>query len=272
MTAIDLRRLFRKLAGRFQRSEEGIAAVEGALLLPVAIAVMGLVVYGGEGLAIQRKVTLASRTLADLVGQATVSTTANAAGQAAINQTTVDYYLSMAALIVYPYDASAIKAEVSEVKVTSGGAGTAVVVWSEGYNGGQARSVGQIIDIDPSIATSGNGYLILGEVQYAYTPIGLHAAMAPVSISDSLFMSPRTASNITMVAVQKAYQLRTPREARAHHLPSSALPPSAKPSGRPATPRIEVHAELGRLFGTAQPRGIGDPLVGRVIERHDVEA
>jgi len=90
MTAIDLRRLFRKLTGRFQRSEEGIAAVEGALLLPVAIAVMGLVVYGGEGLAIQRKVTLASRTLADLVGQATVSTTANAAGQAAINQTTVD--------------------------------------------------------------------------------------------------------------------------------------------------------------------------------------
>jgi len=188
---------------KFVRDANGVAVVEAAFLIPVALAVMGIVLYGGEGLSIQRKVTLASRTVADLVGQATVSTTANASGQASINQSTVDYYLSMSALILYPYDPGPIQAEVSEVQISTGGAAnTAKVIWSEGYYGGVARPVGQIINIDPSIFSSGQGYLILGEVQYAYAPLSLNAAMTSLTISDSLFMSPRSASNIAMVAGQ----------------------------------------------------------------------
>jgi Flp pilus assembly pilin Flp len=183
---------------RFSRNVEGLAAVEAALLAPVALGMLGLVVFGGEGLSIQRKVTLASRTVADLVGQATVTTTGNDTGTATLNQSVLDYYLSLSTLILYPYDASGIQAELSEVQIATGGGATATVIWSEGYNGGVARPVGQVIAIDPSIVSAGAGYLLLGEVQYAYQPLNIWQSVGPFTISDSIFMAPRSASNISI--------------------------------------------------------------------------
>ena len=126
---------WRARLGRFRRDASGLAAVEAALLSPVVLGLLGLVVFGGEGLSIQRKVTLASRTVADLVGQAPVSAAGNGTGTATLNQSDLDYYLSLSALILYPYAASGAQAELSEVQVASGGGATATVIWSEGYNG-----------------------------------------------------------------------------------------------------------------------------------------
>jgi Flp pilus assembly pilin Flp len=182
---------------RFSRDIEGLAAVEAGLLAPVALGLLGLVVFGGEGLSIQRKVTLASRTVADLVGQATVTTTSTA-GTATLKQSDLDYFLSLSTLILYPYDASGVQAELSEVQVASGGGATATVIWSEGYNGGVARPVGQIIPIDPSIVSAGAGYLLLGEVQYAYQPLVIWQSAGAFTISDSIFMAPRSASQISI--------------------------------------------------------------------------
>ena len=184
--------------GRFCGDVEGLAAVEAAFLAPVVLGFLGLAVFGGEGLSIQRKVTLASRTVADLVGQATVTTTRSGAGAATLKQSDLDYYLSLSTLILFPYDASGVQAELSEVQVASGGGATATVIWSEGYNGGVARPVGQIISIDPSIVSAGAGYLLLGEAQYAYQPLNIWQSVGPFTISDSIFMAPRSASQISI--------------------------------------------------------------------------
>ena len=189
---------WRARLGRFRRDASGLAAIEAALLSPVVLGLLGLVVFGGEGLSIQRKVTLASRTVADLVGQAPVSSAGNGAGTATLNQSDLDYYLSLSALILYPYAASGAQAEISEVQIASGGGSTATVIWSEGYNGGVARPVGQIIPIDPGIVSAGAGYLLLGEVQYAYQPLNIWQSVGPFTISDSIFMAPRSASQITI--------------------------------------------------------------------------
>jgi Flp pilus assembly pilin Flp len=183
---------------RFGRDVEGLAAVEAALLAPVALGLLGLVVFGGEGLSIQRKVTLVSRTVADLVGQAPVSTTGCGTGTATLKQSDIDYYLSLSTLILYPYAASGLQAELSEVQVASGGGATATVIWSEGYNGGVARPVGQVISIDPSIVSAGAGYLLLGEVQYAYQPLNIWQRVGAFAISDSIFMAPRSASQVSI--------------------------------------------------------------------------
>ena len=182
----------------FRRDASGLAAVEAALLSPVALGLLGLVVFGGEGLSIQRKVTLASRTVADLVGQAPVSSTGAGSGTALLNQTDLDYYLSLSTLILYPYAASGVQAELSEVQVAGGGGATATVIWSEGYNGGVARPVGQIISIDPAIVSAGAGYLLLGEVQYAYQPLNIWQSVGAFTISDSIFMAPRSAAQISI--------------------------------------------------------------------------
>ena len=72
---------------------EGVAAVETALIAPVAVALLGLVAIWGQAYAIQRKVTLAAHTITDLVTQqgtqATNSTTCtpgNQSTQASVNQ------------------------------------------------------------------------------------------------------------------------------------------------------------------------------------------
>jgi hypothetical protein len=164
-----------------------------------------LAVFGGEGLGIQRKTTLAARTITDLVAQ--VSNTSNSSGAtcstsssvAALNQSTLDYYLSLSSLVIYTYDSSNLQAEVSEVQVASAGATTASVVWSEAYNGGTARTVGASIPIAPTLATVSSTYpfyLLLGETQYAYTPVGIADVLGSMTISGSIFMIPRSVTSI----------------------------------------------------------------------------
>ncbi len=49
--------------------DRGVAAVEAALIAPVAVALLGLLAIWAQGIAIQRKVTLTARTITDLVSQ-----------------------------------------------------------------------------------------------------------------------------------------------------------------------------------------------------------
>jgi Flp pilus assembly protein TadG len=183
--------------GRFGANHAGVAAVETALLLPVAFLVLGIAVFGGEGLGIQRKTMLAARSVADLIGQTSTTGSVNSTSSASINQSTLDYYLSLASLIVYPYDASGLKAEASEIQITAG-ASTGTVVWSEGYNGGTPRTVGQVIPLSSSLVAAGETDLILAETQYAYNPIGIGEAIGPMTITGSIYMIPRSASSISV--------------------------------------------------------------------------
>jgi Flp pilus assembly protein TadG len=184
------------LARRFSADRSGIAAVETALLLPVAFLVLGLAVFGGEGLGIQRKTTLAARTVADLVGQTSTTGSVSTTSSATLNQSTLDYYLSLSALIVYPYDSSALQAEVSEILIT--GPSTGQVVWSEGYNGGVARTAGQTLTLSPDIVAAGETNLILAETQYNYSPVGIGEVIGPMTITGSIFMIPRSVSSISI--------------------------------------------------------------------------
>jgi Flp pilus assembly protein TadG len=43
---------------------EGLAAIEMALILPIAVMLMSLIVYGGQAYTVQRKVTLGATTVA----------------------------------------------------------------------------------------------------------------------------------------------------------------------------------------------------------------
>lgn len=183
-------------ARRFSADRGATAGVEMALLAPVAVAVLALVVYGGEGFSIQRKVTLATRTVADLIAQTPPSS--GSGGAATLAASTLNYDMSLAALIVYPYSASALTVEASEIEIT--GTTTGVVVWSQGYNGGVARTAGAVVTLSPTLTASGSTYLILSELQYQYQPVVLANVAAPLTISESIFMAPRAATQISINA------------------------------------------------------------------------
>ena len=206
-------RLFHRRARAFLADAKGLAAVEMALILPVALMLMSLVVYGGQAYGVQRRVTLAATTVANIFAQA------NNNNESTITAAELNQILAYPNLILYPYDASAVQVVVSQLLVTtSNGTATGTVCGSWANANGTARTAGTQLSIDPSVASafSGSGandnpacgsipantvptnYVVLGEVQYPFQPTGIWFSVGSMTLHDSIIMIPRVASPITV--------------------------------------------------------------------------
>jgi Flp pilus assembly protein TadG len=188
---------------------EGLAAIEMALILPFAVMLMSLVVYGGQLYTVQRKVTLGATTVANLLAQG------NNNGQATITAAELTQILEYPSLILYPYNGSTVAVDAAQLLVTvnANGTATGTVCGSWANANGTARPIGQQMSVDPSIASAFSGsstttcptssnttgnYVILGEVQYPFQPTGLYFAVSAITLSDSIMMIPRSAAMITV--------------------------------------------------------------------------
>jgi len=182
--------------GRALRDDaRATAAVEAALILPIALTTFALLIYGAEAFAIQRKVTLTTRTVTDLVTQA--EPTLMNAGASQVNHTAIDNDLCAASAVIAPYSAGQLTMVISEVLVNSDQA-TAVVKWSEPYNGATARPVGQVVTLPTGLGTGQSGvYLVLGEVGYNYTPLQFFTPASALNLHDAIFLTPRQSTSIT---------------------------------------------------------------------------
>jgi Flp pilus assembly protein TadG len=211
---IRIQHAFQGRARAFLADAKGLAAVELAMILPLACMLMSLVVYGGQAYWVQRKVTLAATTVANIFAQAN-NTNASIITVAELNQ-----ILAYPNLILYPYDGSTAAVEVSQLLVTvsSNGTATGTVCGSWANANGTARPTGQQLSVDPSIASafssSGSNnnpacgsipansvptnYVILGEVQYPFQPTGIYFSVSTMTLHDSIMMVPRVASPITV--------------------------------------------------------------------------
>ena len=191
----------------------GLAAVELALILPLALMLMSLVVFGGQAYSVQRRVTLAATTVANIFAQA------NNVNTSTITVAELNQILAYPNLILYPYDGSSAVVVVSQLLVTtSNGTVTGTVCGSWPNANGTARMVGSQLSIDPSIASafSGSGannnpacgsipantvptnYVVLGEVNYPFQPTGIWFSVGSFTLHDSIIMIPRVASPITV--------------------------------------------------------------------------
>lgn len=189
----------------------GLAAVELALILPIALMLMSLVVFGGQAYGVQRKVTLAATTVANIFAQAN-NTNASTITAAELNQ-----ILAYPNLILFPYDGSTAAVVVSQLLVTtSSGTVTGTVCGSWANGNGTPRTTGQQVSLDPSIASafSDSGannnpacasilpntvpthYVVLGEVTYPFQPTGIWFSVGTFNLHDSIIMIPRVASPI----------------------------------------------------------------------------
>ncbi len=189
-------RIVRSLVG----DKRAAALVEMALLLPVMLLVLALVIYGAEGFAIDRKVTLTARTVTNLITQATPTSVSNrssivSAGPAS-TPGTIDYYLQAASAVLAPYAAANLTMVVSQVVVNSNGT-TATVTWSEPYNGATARPANQVLTLPGTIGTGQAGnYFVFGEVYYKYTPLNFYQSLSPITLHGSIYLTPRQETSI----------------------------------------------------------------------------
>jgi Flp pilus assembly protein TadG len=187
-----------RLRGRLAtglRDERGIAAVEFAMLLPFMLTLYIGAVEVSQMIAADRKVTLASRTVADLAAQATT-----------INAADLGNILKAASAVMTPYPESKLKVVVSQVKIDADQKAT--IVWSKKYNTGGAapsnyHAVNSTVTV-PDALKIANTHLIWGEVDFDYSPL---VGGAPTDLfwkftgtkklTDKIYMRPRLSESVS---------------------------------------------------------------------------
>ena len=177
--------LFTRLSRRFvalRRDQRGVSAVEFAMLLPLMVTLYLGAVEVSQGVAINRKVTLTARTVADLASQAS-----------SLSVSDMTNLLNASSSVVTPYDASKLKVVVSQVKIDSNGAAT--IDWSATFQG-SARGKGSSVSV-PTALKVNDSYLIWGEVEYLYTPTIGYVVTGSLNLKDQIYMRPRLSDKVT---------------------------------------------------------------------------
>jgi Flp pilus assembly protein TadG len=175
--------LIQRLAS-FARDRRGISAVEFAMLLPLMVTMYLGVVEVSKGVAIDRKVTLTTRTMADLASRVT-----------SINNSDMTSLLNASAAVIAPYQSSPLKIVLSAVNVDANG--NATIAWSDTL-GGSKRSVGSAVTL-PAVLSVPNTQLIWSEVSYLYNPTFGYVLTGDLNLSDQIYMRPRLSESITRV-------------------------------------------------------------------------
>lgn len=168
-------------ARRFIGDTQGVSAVEFALLLPLMLTMY----LGGsevtQAIATSRKVTLVSRTIADLASQSSSITNAS-----------MDNILNASAAVISPYAASKLKVTVSEVKIDANG--DATIAWSDTL-GGTDHPDGEGVTL-PAALKVANTWLIWSEVEYDYVPTFGSGITGPLTLKDRMYMRPRLSNDV----------------------------------------------------------------------------
>jgi Flp pilus assembly protein TadG len=168
----------------FARDRRGISAVEFAMLLPLMVTMYLGVVEVSKGVAIDRKVTLTTRTMADLASRVT-----------SINNADMSSLLNASAAVIAPYQPAPLKIVLSAVTIDANS--VAKIAWSDTLNG-NARSVGSTVTL-PSVLVVPNTTLIWSEVSYLYNPTFGYVLTGNLNLSDQIYMRPRLSDTITRV-------------------------------------------------------------------------
>lgn len=170
---------------RFLTGEDGVAAVEFALLLPIML----LLYFGGveatQAVMVNRQVALTATTVTNIVSQYTT-----------ISQSTqMPDILNASVQVMAPNYSTNVHVVVSSISIDSHGQAT--VAWSQTLNG-TALTTGQIVTVPASLDIAGTT-LILGQVTYSYAPPYDFMHIGPFNLTSTVYMSPRDSTTINLV-------------------------------------------------------------------------
>jgi Flp pilus assembly protein TadG len=172
---------------RFGRDRRGVSAVEFAFIAPVMIGLYLGCAEISDGVAADRKVSLIAGALANLTASCS-SSNANAGSCAnnIISTTEMGNIFDASSAIIAPYSAGNLAMTVSCLSVDANKVAT--VRWSVTRNGTVQSGVVTI----PSALAQTPGTLIYATVSYAYTPIVGYTISGTLTLSDRMYMAPRT--------------------------------------------------------------------------------
>ena len=175
MTMIKLSRYSRR-ALRFGRNEDGISAVEFALVAPF----MALLYFGCIELSLMmqtdRRVTSAASTMGDLVARAAIMTDDD-----------VTEVFEASRMIFQPSPVENARLRISSLVEDEG---TVVVGWSEANENWTARSEGESIEVPDNLVPAG-GSVIFAEVEFDYSSTIGYFIQNTRTLTDEFYLRPR---------------------------------------------------------------------------------
>lgn len=167
---------------RLWADRSGVSAIEFSFICPLLIMLCLGCVAAVNGVILQRKVSQIAGTMANLVTQ-----------NVSVSSSTMSTYFGASTLIAAPYSSSPLTIVISCISIDS--SGNATVSWSTNFNG-SARSVGSSVTLPTAINVASTS-LIMSEVTYRYTPSVGTNIIGAVTLSKTMYMSPRLSSTVS---------------------------------------------------------------------------
>jgi Flp pilus assembly protein TadG len=198
-------RSLRRLSARLgRRRARGVSAVEFALIAPVMLVMLFGAAEASLAVTVDRKVTLASATVADLVAQQETLTCAQLTQIMNVTRTVFTPYGATPASIRVASVAmvgGAAKVEWSRIVDSSGSCVSApslpvgtVITIAGNTSAGQSANLVQ--DLIPT-----NGAVVMGEVDYAYTSVGTSFFRNSMTMTERAFLRPRKSPKVCFTGV-----------------------------------------------------------------------
>lgn len=172
---------------RSQRDERGVAAVEFAMIVPIMFALFIGSVEFSQAITVDRRVTQIASSTADLVAREKSVTTAQ-----------LDQIMSIATILMQPYDASKLKITLVSVGAKATDNTITKVCWSYNFHGGtHTYANGTVYPLPSADIVDKGGSVMVAEVEYDYTPlIFSHYMPGLTKLADKFYLKPRVSSMI----------------------------------------------------------------------------
>lgn len=175
----------KSVLARFLRNDDGLAAVEFAVILPVMLLLSMGAIELTDALAARRKVTLASSALSDLIAQ-----------QREVDGAYADNAFTAVSMIMEPFSSEGLGSVVSSIVVDKDG--NAKVAWS------LARGKASLRQGDPYVLPSelriANSSVVIAQVGYSHSPMIGYALTGAIRMAEVTYARPRVASQMSGVA------------------------------------------------------------------------
>jgi Flp pilus assembly protein TadG len=173
---------------RFISDQDGVSAVEFALVLPLMLTLYLGGVEVSQAVSADRKTMMAAYTMGDLISRENcVSST-----------TDVPNVFTITNEVIYPFSGGNLKAVVSGVSIDTNGKAT--VAWSQANSNGTARATGSDVSssIPAALRPTGSGvtasYLVWAEAVYSYKPAIGYVLTGTINLKEQVYMRPRKSS------------------------------------------------------------------------------
>lgn len=166
----------------FRKEKRGVAALEFALLAPFMIALWLGSIELSQGVSIDRKVSLASSILADLVTQ-----------QTNLTFDEMNDIMDATVAIMMPYNTSNLSIQIAGVKIDEDE--NTDEIWSASRPGADATP-GGAYTIPPAMILP-DTFLVVAQLSYKYTPATTRVISGPITLTDVFFLRPRRSDEIT---------------------------------------------------------------------------